>query len=169
MSGIRRLRGTSADVRQRLGSRPDGSSLHPGDIPALPDWGIAEGDVDGFLEMVWHSSDNGVSDLGRGRVRPQYWESIQGFSRDGLDLAGLTAAMIRDPDFEARNGRATAAPRIPSRDRRKEVGGWRVKGGRVAVPDLPAPRRVPSHLSELACEAHIPGRPARMEYARAKW
>src|SRR4051812_5189798 len=96
-----------ADVRRRLGSRPDGSSLRPDDISELSEWGIAEGDVDAFLEMVWQSPDNGVSDLGRGRVRPQYWESIQGFSRDGLDLAGLTAAMIRDPDFEVRNGRAT--------------------------------------------------------------
>jgi hypothetical protein len=96
-----------ADVRQRLRSRPDGSSLRPEDIPALPDWDIAEGDVEDFLEMVWHSPDNGVSGLGRGSVREQYWESIQVFSRDGLDLAGLTAAMIRDPEVEVRNGRAT--------------------------------------------------------------
>ena len=63
--------------------------------------------MEGFLEMVWHSPDNGVSGLGRGRVRDEYWESIKSFSRDGLDLAGLTAAMIRDPEFEVRNGRAT--------------------------------------------------------------
>jgi hypothetical protein len=96
-----------ADVRQRLRSRPDGSSLRPEDIPALSEWGIAEGDVGGFLEMVWHSPDNGVSGLGRGRVRDQYWESMKLFSRDGLDLAGLTAAMIRDPKFEVQDGRAT--------------------------------------------------------------
>ena len=36
-----------------------GSSLRPEDIPALPEWGIAEGDVEAFLEMVWHFPDNG--------------------------------------------------------------------------------------------------------------
>jgi hypothetical protein len=95
-----------ADVRQRLRSRPDGSSLLPEDIAALPEWGIGEGDLEAFLDTIWHSPDNGVSDLGRGRVRPQYWESIKTFSRDGVDLAGLTAAMIRDPALEARNGSA---------------------------------------------------------------
>jgi hypothetical protein len=98
-----------ADVRQRLRSRPDGSSLRPEDIPALPGrgWDIAEGDVEDFLGMVWHSPDNGVSGLGRGPVSDEYWESIKLFSRDGLDLAGLTAAMIRDPEFEVRDGHAT--------------------------------------------------------------
>jgi hypothetical protein len=95
-----------ADVRQRLRSRPDGASLRPGDIPALPGWGIAEGGVEDFLEVVWHSPDNGVSGLGRGRVGEQYWESIKLFARDGTDLTDLTAAMIRDPEVETRDGRA---------------------------------------------------------------
>jgi hypothetical protein len=104
-----------ADVRQRLRSRPDGPSLRPDDIPALPGpgWDIAEGDIEGLLEMVWHSPDNGVSGLGRGRVRDEYWESIKSFSRDGLDLAGVTAAMIRDPEVEVRNRTATTPSDLP--------------------------------------------------------
>jgi AAA domain (dynein-related subfamily) len=95
-----------AEVQQRLRSRPDGSPIRPEDIPPLSEWGIAEGDVEAFLEMVWHSPDNGVSGLGRGRVADEYWESIKHFSRSGVDLAGLTTAIVRDPEFEIRDGRA---------------------------------------------------------------
>ena len=95
------------DVQQRLRSRSGDSSLRREDIPGLPDWGIAEGDVEGFLEMVWHSVDNGVAGLGQGRVYDQHWVSMQRFSHDGMDLAALTAAMIRDPELETQNGRAT--------------------------------------------------------------
>jgi len=71
----------------------------------VPGRGIAEGDVEAFLEMVWRSVDNGVAGLPQGRIYDPHWESINHFSKDGIDLTALTTAIIRDREFDPERAR----------------------------------------------------------------
>jgi hypothetical protein len=97
------------EVRARLLSDSEDTPLSPRHVPALNEWewDIPEGSVEAFLETIWKLRSNGVADVGLGFIYPAHWESMLAFSKDGVDLRAITAAVIRQPSAETQRRELT--------------------------------------------------------------